>query len=433
MSTATKLHSLSRVFAEGSQQQLVRGASITLDERASHHVSAVLRHRPGDHLRVFNEANGEWLARIAGQSNQRLRSQGVTVSAVELLREPVMAAKFCEQPWLFYSPLKPARMSWMVEKATELGAGTLWPIATDRCQNIRELVPPPDSLAAFVEGDDACRLCRAALTVVHARGDGGGKALAQSTADEKLRAWTIGAAEQSERLSIPLLPLLLTLPELLGAWVRGTQFLSISPAISTSTNSAFASKSESALQGLSDALDGYGCSVPALCAGDGQTGNFSASPPASTMRPRLLLVCDEAQSGVRDGASHANGRTITSTVAEWRARIAPVTSGSNNISCVSLPPLIAVLVGPEGGWSPQEREAIQAAESKSYPALPRRSGNSAANSGSSPPLHPIRAVARVGLGTWTSVLRAETAALTALALVQEAMHMVAQQPRAGNS
>jgi 16S rRNA (uracil1498-N3)-methyltransferase len=77
--------------------------------------------------------------------------------------------------WLLFSPIKPKRQEFLVEKATELGAFCLWPI---QCQRTSQLK-------------------------VNA---------------EKTMAHIIEAAEQSERLTIPLLKPLISLSDLLKTW-----------------------------------------------------------------------------------------------------------------------------------------------------------------------------------------------------------------------
>lgn len=92
---------------------------VPLDGDRAHYLRAVLRMGPGDHVLVFNGRDGEWLARIV----QLAKSSG-TLEPVE---------KRCDQrggdgPWLLFAPLKGGRTESVVEKAVELGAGRIQPV-----------------------------------------------------------------------------------------------------------------------------------------------------------------------------------------------------------------------------------------------------------------------------------------------------------------
>src|SRR5438045_8551995 len=82
-----------------------------------------MRLAPGSELLVFDDASGEWLARIAGASKKRM-----TLDILRQTREP----EAIPDVWLAFAPVKRAQTDWLVEKATELGAARLWPVITQR-------------------------------------------------------------------------------------------------------------------------------------------------------------------------------------------------------------------------------------------------------------------------------------------------------------
>lgn len=151
-------------------QSLSAGAEITLDESQARHVGTVLRLAPGDTLRVFNAADGEWRARVTEKSKR-----GMRVAVSEKLRTPRAAPDLD----LLFAPVKRHATDLIVEKATELGARRIRPVITqrtiaetvrlDRLQAIaREAaeqterfdapeVLAPHSLAKALDGWDASR------------------------------------------------------------------------------------------------------------------------------------------------------------------------------------------------------------------------------------------------------------------------------------
>jgi 16S rRNA (uracil1498-N3)-methyltransferase len=115
---------------------------------------------------AFNERDGEWLCRLVeeGRRSTALLPEGQLKTAEA---EPDL--------WLLFAPIKRARLDWLVEKASELGAAALLPVWTERTQ--------PERLNG-----------------------------------ERLRALAIAAAEQSERLSVPEVRTPERLDRLLASW-----------------------------------------------------------------------------------------------------------------------------------------------------------------------------------------------------------------------
>ncbi|WP_044559773.1 16S rRNA (uracil(1498)-N(3))-methyltransferase [Azospirillum sp. B4] len=146
---------------------LAAGQSAALSGDQAHYLRSVLRQAPGDRLLAFNEAGGEWLGEISA-----LTKSGGTITLLERTRAPVAAGS---DVWLLFAPLKGGRTEYVVEKATELGASRLCPVLTRR-------------------GD----VPRVNL--------------------ERLRANAVEAAEQCERLSVPVVEPLADLGAVLDRW-----------------------------------------------------------------------------------------------------------------------------------------------------------------------------------------------------------------------
>ena len=105
-------------------QPLAPGVEAALDKAQQNYLVNVLRLAPGDRLAVFNGRDGEFEAALAGGGKR----VGLTVGAC--LRPQIPAPTL---RWLF-SPLKHARLDYMVQKAVEMGVGTLEPVITRRTQ-----------------------------------------------------------------------------------------------------------------------------------------------------------------------------------------------------------------------------------------------------------------------------------------------------------
>lgn len=145
---------------------LASGGTADLTEAQAHRLRHVLRLGPGSPVAAFNAADGEFLCRIADAG------RGRTSLAVERQLRPPAAEP---DLWLLFAPLKRARLDWLVEKATELGAGVLLPVWTERTQ--------PE------------RLNR-----------------------ERLAALAVAAAEQCGRLAVPEIRAPERLGRVLGGW-----------------------------------------------------------------------------------------------------------------------------------------------------------------------------------------------------------------------
>ena len=96
---------------------------LRLDGPAAHYLATVMRLGPGDPVKLFDDASGEWLA-VAASVGKR----DVTVDVGERLRPPEAVPDL----WLCAAPLKKARVDWMAEKACELGVARFVPVITRR-------------------------------------------------------------------------------------------------------------------------------------------------------------------------------------------------------------------------------------------------------------------------------------------------------------
>jgi 16S rRNA (uracil1498-N3)-methyltransferase len=125
-----------------------------------------MRLKEGDAVALFNGRDGEFGARI-----DSFAKRAAQLRLAEQLRgqhaEPDL--------WLVFAPIKRARIDYLIEKATELGASALVPVIT-RYTNVERL-----NL-------------------------------------ERLRAHAIEAAEQSERLTVPRLSEPRALDDILASW-----------------------------------------------------------------------------------------------------------------------------------------------------------------------------------------------------------------------
>ncbi|WP_156680023.1 16S rRNA (uracil(1498)-N(3))-methyltransferase [Sphingomonas profundi] len=121
------------------------GARVTLEGGQAHYLSAVMRLKPGDPLRLFDDATGEWLAEVAD-----VRKRDLTVAVAERLapRETV------PDLWLLAAPIKKGRIDWLVEKACELGVARIVPVVTQR--TIVDRLNPDRLRAHMIEAAEQC-------------------------------------------------------------------------------------------------------------------------------------------------------------------------------------------------------------------------------------------------------------------------------------
>ena len=145
---------------------LANNAAVELGQDQAHYLKNVMRVKEGDAVALFNGYDGEFRARMESFGKR----------AAHLIVEDRLRAQQAEcDLWLVFAPLKRARIDYLIEKATELGAGALVPVITRRT-NVERL-----NL-------------------------------------ERLRAHAIEAAEQSERLTVPRIAEPRSLDDVLADW-----------------------------------------------------------------------------------------------------------------------------------------------------------------------------------------------------------------------
>ena len=98
-------------------------SEIELDADAAHYLRNVLRLEPGERVGLFNGRDGEWSAEIVGLAKRSARLQ---------LRERTRLQTAEPDLWLVFAPIKRQRIDILVDKATELGATALMPVFTRR-------------------------------------------------------------------------------------------------------------------------------------------------------------------------------------------------------------------------------------------------------------------------------------------------------------
>lgn len=126
---------------------LSEGAEFALSPEQGHYLVHVLRQGSGDTVALFNGKDGEWLAYLTTVTKKSVH--------VRLARLTADVQAPPDIDYLF-APLKHARLDYMVQKATELGARRLRPVITQR--TIAERVNLDRMKANAVEAAEQCNL-----------------------------------------------------------------------------------------------------------------------------------------------------------------------------------------------------------------------------------------------------------------------------------
>jgi 16S rRNA (uracil1498-N3)-methyltransferase len=122
-------------------------APLALDQSQVNYLRNVMRLGAGSEFLAFNGRDGEWLMTLAELD----RKKG-SARAVERTRPqaPAPGLRYC------FAPLKHARLDYMVQKATEMGAGVLQPVLTRRTVVAR--VNGARMAANAIEAAEQCNL-----------------------------------------------------------------------------------------------------------------------------------------------------------------------------------------------------------------------------------------------------------------------------------
>jgi 16S rRNA (uracil1498-N3)-methyltransferase len=164
--TIPRLH-LDAKLAEGEAAEAAPGQA--------HHLGTVLRRQVGDALHLFNARDGEFAATIAALRKDRA---GFAIGPRIRAPAPEPALR------LLVAALKRDAMDWTVEKATELGATLIQPVLTRR-------------------------------------------SVVERANTQRLSAIARGAAEQCERLSVPLVADASPLHQVLDNWDGATLIVAV--------------------------------------------------------------------------------------------------------------------------------------------------------------------------------------------------------------
>ena len=148
------------------ETHLAAGLEIEAEPGQAHHLGAVLRRGAGDSVAVFNAQYGEWAGRITALRKDRCR---IALEAQSRAPAPEPDLR------LMVAALKRDAMEWLVEKATELGVAAIHPVLTRR-------------------------------------------SVADRVNQARLAAIARGAAEQCERLSLPVIHAAMPLHAALASW-----------------------------------------------------------------------------------------------------------------------------------------------------------------------------------------------------------------------
>jgi 16S rRNA (uracil1498-N3)-methyltransferase len=98
---------------------LAAGLTVALNAGQVHYLTTVLRRMAGDSVLVFNGTDGEWNTTLAGTG----RRDSILLVETQARPQP----KVRKLGYLF-SPLKRARLDYMVQKAVEMGVSKLHPV-----------------------------------------------------------------------------------------------------------------------------------------------------------------------------------------------------------------------------------------------------------------------------------------------------------------
>lgn len=115
---ASKIHI--RLFVEAP---LPGRGTLALEKEQSHYLANVMRQKVGDKAVLFNGTDGEWSAEVVS-----VEKRSVSLRILEKTRDQVPEPNLT----LAFAPIKKARLDFMAQKATELGAAHLHPIFTRR-------------------------------------------------------------------------------------------------------------------------------------------------------------------------------------------------------------------------------------------------------------------------------------------------------------
>jgi 16S rRNA (uracil1498-N3)-methyltransferase len=107
------------------REDLIARRRFQVDREQANYLLNVLRLKDGDAILVFNGRDGEWRTWIGEAGRKR---------CVLVVEEKVREQTPLPDLYYLFSPLKHARLDYMVQKAVEMGAGRLCPVLTQFTQ-----------------------------------------------------------------------------------------------------------------------------------------------------------------------------------------------------------------------------------------------------------------------------------------------------------
>lgn len=128
---------------------------VTLADGQAHYLRHVLRKAEGDTVRLFNGRDGEWTG--------ALQHVGKRDAAVRLAAQVRPQSPRARRVHLFFTPLKKDRLDALIECAVQLDATDLHPVVTERT-DVRD-VKSDRLLAQMIEAAEQCE--RLDLPVLH--------------------------------------------------------------------------------------------------------------------------------------------------------------------------------------------------------------------------------------------------------------------------
>jgi 16S rRNA (uracil1498-N3)-methyltransferase len=130
-----------------SPERLNISDQIPLTKDQDHYLRHVLRLTAHDHLRIFNEQDGEFLSELM------ITKKEARILVREQLR-PAMTFSAKTRYGLAFSLIKKEALAWMIEKAVELGVKDFYPLTSDHSsqRDIR-----PDKINSYIiEASEQC-------------------------------------------------------------------------------------------------------------------------------------------------------------------------------------------------------------------------------------------------------------------------------------
>jgi 16S rRNA (uracil1498-N3)-methyltransferase len=126
---------------------LAAGASLEMSREHTNYLLTVLRMKKADALVLFNGTDGAWMARIADDHRK-----GATLEVVVQTQHQTPKSDL----WFGFAPLKTGRLDYLMQKATEMGAGTIQPVITRYTQVSR--LRTDKLVANVIEAAEQCEV-----------------------------------------------------------------------------------------------------------------------------------------------------------------------------------------------------------------------------------------------------------------------------------